>query len=126
MVALRIEGEFRFQFNEGAWLTLARKNVPIWLGDYADAVVGWAKYYAPKRTGAGARSIHWEYATHAMELRIGPDELHKYMIYQELGTRYIRPRPHLRPALVAASRGASRRPGRFPTAGIPLDRFFGG
>ena len=51
---------------------------------------------APKKTGAGARSIHAE--KEGNEVRVDWDEDHAYMLYPEYGTRFQRAQPFLRPA----------------------------
>ncbi len=56
---------------------------------------------APKRTGAGARSIRAEYATAAdggREVRVSWDRDHFYMGFAEFGTEHQRATPFLRPA----------------------------
>ncbi len=56
---------------------------------------------APKRTGAGARSIRAEYATAAdggREVRVSWDRDHFYMGFSEFGTEHQRATPFLRPA----------------------------
>ncbi len=56
---------------------------------------------APKRTGAGARSIRAEYATAAdgsREVRVSWDRDHFYMSFAEFGTEHQRATPFLRPA----------------------------
>ncbi len=56
---------------------------------------------APKRTGAGARSIRAEYAVAAdggREVRVSWDRDHFYMSFAEFGTEHQRATPFLRPA----------------------------
>lgn len=133
MAGSYISRDWRFEFHDSVWLAYHTSHMKGWLSQYADAVVQWARYFAPKRTGAGARSIHWEYDASSQQVRIGPDEMHHYMVYQELGTRYMRPRPYLRPALTVAERGTRvtasggfARPSSFPAAGVPLDAYYSG
>lgn len=56
-----------------------------------------AQELAPKRTGAGAASIHAEVVDG--EVRVSWDPEHFYMLFQEVGTSEMSPRPFLRPAL---------------------------
>lgn len=46
---------------------------------------------APRRTGAGAASIHPEavFEDAAWTVRVGWDQLHYYMRFHDLGTRYV-------------------------------------
>lgn len=56
---------------------------------------------APKRTGAGARSIRAEYAAAVdggREVRVSWDRDHFYMSFAEFGTEHQRATPFLRPA----------------------------
>lgn len=50
-----------------------------------------ARSTAPRRTGAGAASIHAEtdLGPSGWETRIGWDQLHAYMRFPDLGTRYM-------------------------------------
>lgn len=66
-----------------------------------EPVVTDARRFAPKRTGAGAASIHAEYGKDGRGWRgdVSWDAQHFYMQFQELGTRRQRARPFLRPAL---------------------------
>jgi HK97 gp10 family phage protein len=54
---------------------------------------------APKRSGAGARSIHAEVV--GDEVRVSWDRDSFYMLFHELGTSRMSARPFLRPALDA-------------------------
>lgn len=68
----------------------------------ADAVVSEARRLAPRRTGRGAAGIHYETETKQngdFDIHISYDEEQFYMGFVELGTRNMRPRPFLRPAL---------------------------
>lgn len=72
-----------------------------YVDDLGDDVAERARQLAPKRTGAGAASIHAE----AGEDRGGAyadvsyDEAHSYMAFAELGSEHEPPQPFLRPAL---------------------------
>jgi HK97 gp10 family phage protein len=59
-----------------------------------------AQALAPRRTGAGARSIHAEVITEGSHrfVAVSWDRRHFYMGFQELGTANMRPHPFLRPA----------------------------
>jgi HK97 gp10 family phage protein len=59
-----------------------------------------ARAQAPKHTGAGAASIHAEAVLDGPEwtARASWDQLHFYMRFHELGTRYLPARPFLVPA----------------------------
>lgn len=68
----------------------------------AEPLVRSARAGAPKATGAGAASIRAELAPGvdaAWEVRVSWDQLHYYMRFHELGTRYLPADPFLRPAL---------------------------
>lgn len=66
-----------------------------------EPVVTDARRMAPKRTGAGAASIHAEYGRDRRGWHgdVSWDQRHFYMRFAELGTRKQRARPFLRPAL---------------------------
>jgi HK97 gp10 family phage protein len=66
-----------------------------------DEVAQRAAQAAPKRTGAGAASIHAETVTDATgtHVRVGWDSAHWYMLFSEIGTSQAAARPFLRPAL---------------------------
>ena len=59
-----------------------------------------ARGQAPKATGAGAASIHAESVLDGQEwtAHASWDQLHRYMKFHELGTRYMPARPFLVPA----------------------------
>lgn len=61
---------------------------------------------APKRTGAGAASIHAEAVLDGDEWSalIGWDREHYYMRFHELGTRTLPARPFLVPSVKGAAR----------------------
>jgi HK97 gp10 family phage protein len=67
----------------------------------ADEVVERARHMAPKRTGAGAASIHKEPREDSGEVvgyDVSWDTEHDYMRFHELGTEHMPARPFLRPA----------------------------
>jgi HK97 gp10 family phage protein len=68
----------------------------------ADLVVQAARARAPKRTGAGAASIHKE--RRGDGYAVSWDPAHDYMRFLEFGTEEITPRPFLRPAANAVGR----------------------
>lgn len=70
------------------------------LRDLGEQVVSDAQRDAPKRTGAGAESIHYEidHDSKGSYVRIGWDKEHWYLIFSELGTSQTTARPFLRPA----------------------------
>lgn len=54
---------------------------------------------APKRTGAGAKSIHPEVIRGPEpEVRVSWDQQHFYLAWAELGSEHQAPEPFLRPA----------------------------
>lgn len=76
-----------------------------WFGElleaYGQQVATRARANAPKRSGAGAASIHVEVVIERGELvaLISWDETHAYMRFTDLGTRYISARHYLEQAL---------------------------
>jgi HK97 gp10 family phage protein len=70
------------------------------VSERAEEIVKRAQELAPKRTGAGAASIHAEHTTeHGKEVeRVSWDTDHDYMQFAEFGTVNETPRPFLRPA----------------------------
>lgn len=72
------------------------------LRDLGEQVVSDAQRDAPKRTGAGAESIHYEidHDSKGAVVRIGWDDEHWYMIFSELGTSQQSARPFLRPNIL--------------------------
>ena len=72
-----------------------------YLLDVGDQVAEAAAQRAPKRTGAGAASIHAELADvdGQPECRVSWDEDHFYLAFHELGTEDQPARPFLRTAL---------------------------
>jgi len=73
------------------------------LSDEAESIVRSAKRRAPRKTGAGAASIHQEMQLNSdgWTVEISWDSQHGYMGFQELGTSTMRPHSFLRPALEA-------------------------
>lgn len=69
------------------------------LGDLADTVLAHAQGNAPKVTGELVRSMAIEFIA-PLTFRIGAYA--PYAHFVELGTRYMRPQPFLRPALYGA------------------------
>lgn len=92
----------RVIWNPDAELSLAHN--PALLAELLQAaqpVVDAARAAAPKRTGAGAASIHAEVASTAgkAEIDVSWDRDHFYLKFHELGTRRMPARPFLVPAL---------------------------
>lgn len=69
--------------------------------DIGERVARTATGLAPRRTGAGATSIHAEVVMDHpnWEVRAGWDRLHRYMYFHEVGTEHMRPAPFLVPSL---------------------------
>jgi HK97 gp10 family phage protein len=69
--------------------------------DMTEPVVRGARDDAPKRTGAGARSIRAEFDLDGTEptVKVSWDQDHFYLRFHELGTKYLPARPFLAPAL---------------------------
>jgi HK97 gp10 family phage protein len=72
------------------------------LAEAAERVVQVAQARAPKRTGAGAASIHKE--RHGDGYAVSWDPAHNYMAYAEFGTEKETAQPFLRPAARAVER----------------------
>lgn len=72
------------------------------LQEIAEPDVEFAQQLAPKRTGAGARSIHVEAVLDGdmWEARASWDQEHYYMRFHEMGTRKMGAHPFLRPAFM--------------------------
>ncbi|HEX6498697.1 MAG TPA: hypothetical protein VF054_06650 [Micromonosporaceae bacterium] len=64
--------------------------------DVGDQVARLAAYLAPKRTGAGAASIHAEMVVD--DAVVSWDRLYDYMRFQEDGTKYVRAKHFLKHA----------------------------
>jgi HK97 gp10 family phage protein len=74
------------------------------LEEGADGVVERARKDAPKKTGAGARSIHKEPIEEdggVVGYSVSWDTEHDYMRFHELGTEDMPARPFLRPAALS-------------------------
>lgn len=71
------------------------------LAGHAGQVTAAARPAAPRRTGAGAASIHGETVLEdgEWEARVSWDRLHWYMRIQDLGSRYVRAQHFLEHAL---------------------------
>jgi len=70
--------------------------------DVSKLGIGRAKSAAPKRTGAGAASIHTDAVlADTWEANTSWDQLHYYMRFHEFGTSRMPARPFLRPAFGA-------------------------
>jgi HK97 gp10 family phage protein len=69
------------------------------VAETAERVVQRARDGAPKRTGAGAASIHKE--RDGDDYKVSWDTEHDYMRFLEFGTEYITPHPFLRSAAAA-------------------------
>ena len=94
--------EVVFDFDDGALTDLLHdSDTEALLQDAGDAVAGNAAEGAPKRTGAGAASIHAEVDsdTQSAYADISWDPQHFYMFFAEVGTEHESARPFLRPAL---------------------------
>lgn len=76
------------------------------LEDTSRPLVAAARSDAPKRTGAGAASIHAEAVLDGDEWTalIGWTRERYYMVFHELGTRTLPARPFLVPSVKGASR----------------------
>lgn len=82
----------RIEWDEWELAALARDDyIRRALAGHAGQVANIARASAPRRTGAGAASIHGETVLEAGEwtARVSWDQLHQYMRYQDLGTKYI-------------------------------------
>lgn len=81
-------------------------ELPAHLRDITSPLVAKARSAAPKRTGAGAASIHAELVLDGDEWTalVGWDREHYYMRFHELGTRTLPARPFLVPAVKGARR----------------------
>ena len=67
------------------------------VGQVAEAAAKKMRNRAPKRTGAGAESIHVEPDEDNPGFRIGWDVQHFYMTFDEFGTQKEPARPFMRP-----------------------------
>lgn len=86
---------------EGVRELASDPSVEAFMLDVGRRVAQVAASVAPKRTGAGARSIHPE-AVHTpdgWEVHVSWDQDHDYMRFHELGDRYLPARRFLTTAL---------------------------
>lgn len=91
----------RIVLNRGAIEAIGKQPAASILDDIGAQVAGRAAMQAPKRTGAGAASIHQETSVDEQSAvsRISWDDKHFYLYFHELGTSRMPARPFLRPAL---------------------------
>jgi hypothetical protein len=84
---------------------LTSSDVRDMLLDVSHPVVLQARARAPKKTGAGARSIHTQMVLTGdeWEALTSWDQQHYYMRWHETGSRQLPARPFLVPALRAAA-----------------------
>jgi hypothetical protein len=85
---------------------LASRELPDLLLEASRPIVMGAKARAPRATGAGAESIRAEavLVRREWQAHISWSELRFYMLFHEVGTRYVPPRSFL----VAAAKEATR------------------
>jgi HK97 gp10 family phage protein len=86
---------------EGVRELLADPATERYLLDVGRQVANVARVQAPKRSGAGAASIHAESfrAADGWEVRVSWDQEHYYMRFPDLGTRHLPARHFLENAL---------------------------
>ncbi len=86
-------------WNGDAFHNEIRMRIDAQAHDLGKKVVQKAEQFAPKRTGKLATSISYTYnpTSHEISFNVGAP----YGLFVEFGTRYMRPRPYLRPALNA-------------------------
>lgn len=94
--------DFEFDFDDGALADLLHDaDTEALMQFVGDAVAETAASLAPKRTGAGAASIHAEVESDDQsayaDISWTPDRF--YMFFAEVGTEHESARPFLRPAL---------------------------
>lgn len=106
-----------------------------WLGDKVQAAVlgdidaklqasgaqwqAMSRALAPKKTGYLASQETYTVSNHVLTLHLGAP----YDIFQEFGTRFMRPHPHIRPALNAIGRvwgGSIEMDFAVPFIGMPI------
>jgi hypothetical protein len=75
-------------------------DIDMRLRQAGEAVVAEARALAPVRTGALRSSIHYTVADRTLVIGVEVP----WGVFQEFGTRFMRPHPYLRPALAAAGR----------------------
>ena len=90
-------GNVEFNWDGQAVEDEVHRRVAANMIEMANKVVSLAEYFAPKRTGALAQSIgyDWNYAELTIVFTVGVP----YGIFQEYGTRNMRPHAYLRPAI---------------------------
>jgi HK97 gp10 family phage protein len=94
--------DYRLEFDQEALAELLQGEIGEQVADLAGAQVAEkARALAPKRTGKGAASIHHEVDRDGDGpfANVGYDPDGFYMAFQELGTQFQPPQPHLRPAI---------------------------
>jgi HK97 gp10 family phage protein len=97
-----VAGDVEFQFDPSALGDLLESaETAALMQDAGNAVAATAADLAPKRTGAGAASIHAEVEQDAESFYadVSWDKDHFYMFFAEVGTEHESARPFLRPAL---------------------------
>jgi hypothetical protein len=87
-------------WNSGALASLAADpTVLAGLMEIGDQIAAEARSNAPRRTGAGADSIHAEPGPGlSPEVRISWERTYFYLRFHELGAKYLPARPFLVPA----------------------------
>jgi HK97 gp10 family phage protein len=85
-------GSFSQSFSDAVHASITKQ-----MRQFGTVIVDKAVQLAPKRTGALATSIHYEYneQTYALAILVGVP----YGIFQEYGTRNMHAHPYIRPAL---------------------------
>lgn len=92
-----LTGNVEFNWSGEAVVDEVHRRIAANMLEMADRVVSMAEQFAPKRTGALATSIgyDWNYQDLTIVFTVGVD----YGIFQEFGTRNMPPHPYLRPAI---------------------------
>ena len=90
-------GTVEFNWDGAAVIDEVHARIAKNMIEMANKVVSLAEYFAPKRTGALAQSIgyDWNYAELTIVFTVGVP----YGIFKEYGTRNMRPHAYLRPAI---------------------------
>lgn len=93
----RVTGNVEFNWNGAAVIDEVHARIAANMLEMADRVVNLAEQFAPKKTGALATSIgyDWNYAELTIVFTVGVF----YGIFQEYGTRNMPPHAYLRPAI---------------------------
>lgn len=97
--------DVRVDYHDAAERELASSSqARTLMQDLGDHIAHTAAAGAPRRTGAGAASIHAEtdLAPAGWQVRISWDQRHYYLTFSEVGTEHMHARPFLRPALERA------------------------